>query len=200
LRHWIQAAFKMTVFTLAIFPVNTYGYRLRGYAEINLRTSYRLMDQAQLESSSFTLSTYFEGAASDLTQLLGSFPSNNLTSSFKNGTPNAANLLFYCILFASLAQDLAQACYGQTSRAPFNQELFSSITLACQTPLPWHQNNDLEMQRIWLSLAGYDLPLTEYLAWRDEFTNDHWIKISRAEWMRSLIVAVFMNPYFLVRN
>jgi hypothetical protein len=195
-----SVAARLTLALFGLFSTPAEAYRLRGYSEINAKLTLRLLDASHPNSAQFQINNYFGAAAFNLSQLLGGFATFDSKATFVNPAPNAANLTFYFVLFEAFATDISNLCYGPVATIPFSTDFQSLVAQLCHAPWEFHFSDDSLMQELWLSLVGYDLPMTEYFAWRDEFRSAYWKAEAKADWINSQIVALLMNPYFLLRN
>src|SRR6185437_16949201 len=96
-------------------------------------------------------------------QLLGSYDDNSGNDAFRNGDPNALNMLLWQMLLQLTTSDIASHCKKE-EKLPYSAFFQSVIDPLCDWPSPAAKTED-HLRNFWLALMGYDAPEEEFLAW-----------------------------------
>jgi len=193
-------ALLLAGFLLALAPgVNaaSVAAEFRGYKAIEQRLNDRLFVER------FSFEPYFDGLyGSELVSilnLLGSYSFDvGTVSEFRNGQPNAVNMLFWYFLGNALGREVGQGCLQ--SRDDFwRTEFRESLEAICQWPQAAAKDPRV-MERFWIAMMSYDAPREEFEAWRDFFVNGPHRDQPAHEAVRAMVMAAFLNPYFLLKH
>lgn len=165
----------------------------RGYVAVNRLLRERLF----LPGSTFELGQFinqeYDPQAGNLLDLLGTYKTGFGVAGFRNGKPNALNMLLWHTLFAALARDIAGVCAGEPN--VFNPSFVARVRPLCAGPLA---SDDLFV--FWTALLGVDAPLEEYALWEAFAMSAPMREFQGADYVESLAVSVLNNPYFLLRH
>jgi hypothetical protein len=177
--------------------------QFKGHDAINRILVARLF---QGSSGDFGLSRYLSYQSS-LPPLMGGYSEIGLTNDFRNGTPNALNMLLWQIAFAGLSEDLANACISPTLMSEgiggnrFNDSFAGRLKALCSWPSP-EVKNETNLLNLWWAVQGFDAPREEFVAWRDFFLNSEspFAQASSRETLIAMFKTMFLNPYFLLEQ
>ncbi len=134
--------------------------------------------------------------AEDLDRLLGSWEGFGNEHGFRNGVPNALNMVIWHATLSRFAAAVGQSCAG--SRLPLQMRFQATLKKICAWPAEGARD-DAVLQEFWLALMGYGAPEAEYAAWRDFFRSAYAGKPA-AETVAAMTLAIAMNPHFLLHQ
>lgn len=174
---------------------------LRGYAEINQLIKQRVMAQ----TAQFDVSRYLGDANSfggGLIDLLGVSVGVGVDAGFRNGIPNAVNMVLYRMIADGVGDRLAQAC----AASDHNQEEWTGLSAGVQENLNvlcgWPSSSAMSettLNQFWMALMSFDAPPSERDLWRDFFVSSY-VGQTAAETIKAMSVAILINPYFLLKQ
>ena len=159
----------------------------RGYEAINAAISTRWTLPS---ATPFRLSSFLGDTSNGLSSLLGGFSSGE----FRNGEPNALNMLLWYIAMGGLAAavetgvctDHSPTIHGTswTLTAP----AYAAISAACQLPDDAAARENA-LLGVWLATVSYDAPRAEFDAWRAGLGSGT---------VAALLTGALLDPYFLL--
>jgi hypothetical protein len=181
----------------------------RGYVEINQTLRTRLLESGTA-SYWFSLGRYI-GENSDrfdgLPVLLGGFSGEATNNDFRNGNPNAMNMLLWQIALSGLAGDVAGSC--GTNNNPlklgfaykYNDQFAARLKKLCAWPAVEAKTED-NLLKLWLSVMSFDAPKQEYEAWRDFFlaSSSPFANSPSKDAVKAMMRAMLLSPYFLLEH
>lgn len=219
----VSAVLLMTLFSMAPITtgcsrpdqaseVKSGGNRVgeyRGYVAINqiIRTRFFVSEDS---SKSFSLGRYFgEYYESDsgLSTLLGGFSGEALNNDFRNGTPNAMNILLWQIAFSGFAGDVAAYCgtdYNPVylgNSIKYNDPFAARLKSLCAWPAAEAKTEE-NLLKLWLAVMNFDAPREEFEAWRDFFlaSNSPFANAPPKDAIKAMLRAMLLSPYFLLEH
>ena len=170
----------------------------RGY----IATNRLLRERLFMPGSSFELGTYigqeYDPLAGNLLDLLGTYKTGFGVGSFRNGKPNALNMLLWHMLFSDLAKDVSKVCKGGNP-IKFNPTFIEKVTPLCH----WPNGSALSsttLYTFWESLMGVEAPLSEFDVWEKFVSSPEMTSIRGEDAVEWLTLSVLNNPYFLLRQ
>jgi len=194
-------------------PINEGIANYRGYLAINAL----VMDRMIVEQPWFNIGYYLNGfsfssgddTVEGLPALLGHYEGNGLDSGFRNGKPNAINVVLYHLLMSSLAVDLASRCATGSPTPPpapdrpgpmitLRPEFRAAIAPVCAWPETTAMSDEA-LLGLWLAVMKFDAPSTEFAAWK-EFVRSEYSSRTAAESLPDMLLAILMNPHFLIQK
>jgi len=154
----------------------------------------------------FGISQYL-GYEGSLLQLMGGYSEIGPANDFRNGTPNALNMLLWQIAFAGLSEDLANACVSPTLISDgigvnqFNDSFAGRLKTMCAWPNV-EVKTETNLLNFWWAVQGFDAPREEFEAWRDFFLSPEspYAQASNKEALTAMLKTMFLNPYFLLEQ
>lgn len=169
----------------------------RGYVMIN-----RILRERMFEpKSGFELGYYvgqsYRAQGSNLLDLLGTYKSASASDKFRNGEPNAINLVIWHLVFAGIAKDIAQTCTGARP-LDFTDEFVSRVRALCAWPERTSQSDAILLD-FWLGIMSYDAPLSEFYEWKAFAHSPEMAALKGPMAVEMLAMSVLNNPYFLLR-
>lgn len=141
------------------------------------------------------------GGDLSLKDLMG-FPGRNVNEKFRNGKPNSVNMLIYYLVFQAYARDLSKACgsAGEGGMVQMLQPAFrDTLRRICDWPGMGDKPEDTLFD-LWVGLMSFDAPYDEFVIWKNFFLSGEFANQSANEVLSSMIFAVLMNPYFLLKQ
>jgi hypothetical protein len=175
----------------------------KGYTEANRVIKERIA----LSTGGFELGKYLgepvsEPSATGLLSLLGTYIGSGTDAEFRNGDPNAMNLILWYIALSGFSTDVASRCLAQPN--PGAPSLIPAFQQAMAPICAWpaaSAKTDQALYALWTAVMEWDAPDTEFQAWKDYILNDP--ELSQADAPKALsamILGALYNPYFLLRN
>lgn len=164
--------------------------RLKGLAALSKELSARIAP----EDGPIELDRYMP--ADGLDDLVGTWSGFGSEHKFRNGMPNAVNMVLLRLVFSGFARSLAKSC--DSPQLLLNERFYNALEALCAWPDP-EAKSDAVMTNFWLGLAGYDAPQEEYGIWRD-FVRRTYGEKSAQEAIESMTLALMLNPYFLLEK
>ncbi len=134
--------------------------------------------------------------ADGLDDLTGTWSAFGTEHTFRNGQPNAVNMVLLRLAFSRFAKSLAASC--ASPQLLLNEPFFDTLEALCTWPSAEARSEDV-LIAFWLAMMGYNAPKSEYEIWRD-FVRDTYTKRKPSEAIEAMTVALMLNPYFLLQN
>jgi hypothetical protein len=134
--------------------------------------------------------------AEDMEDLLGTWSTFGSEHTFRNGAPNALNMMIWQVALSGFADAVAASC--AKPRLAFNEMFQATLRSACTWPST-EARSDGVLQAFWIGIAGYDAPESEYRAWRD-FLRRTYAERPAVEAVRAMTFAATMQPSFLLHR
>lgn len=175
----------------------------KGYFHVQDTLKMRLVAAG---NTSFQLSAYFGEAypqPGGLAYLLGAFTASGPGTEFKNGAPNSLNMLLWYMAASGFAQDLASVCDTNSPTLPrfrtnLDQNAFERLRAACVLPEDEEERRAV-LQRLWISVVGFDAPRQEFDVWATHFGEDpSFATFAPKDRLAAMLMAALLNPYFLL--
>jgi hypothetical protein len=132
--------------------------------------------------------------ADGLETVLGTWSNFGSEHNFRNGSPNALNMVVWHVTLSRFAAALGESC--TTPRLALEPHFRRTMAALCAWPTAPAQAEPV-MQAFWLGIMGYGAPRREYVAWRDFFRAEYGARPA-AETIRAMTLAITLNPYFLL--
>ena len=180
--------------------------RVKGYDWVNANVQQRMF-KSDSALAAMGLVRYLASESNPfggqgLTLLLGFYnPAGK--SEFTNPYPNPVNSLIWHLIFDGLAKDLASLCLPPEEN-PFADQLKATVAEAnqefCQGQMASQKPNEELLLDYWLNTMNYDAPFTEFIAWRDFVWSEELELMPPDEFVWSINLAIFYNPYFLIKS
>jgi hypothetical protein len=175
---------------LAAAPALAQTSQFKGLAAVSRELSSRIAPRhAPLELDRFL-------PAEDLDVLLGSWTGFGGEHNFKNGVPNALNMVIWHATLSRFAAAMGESC--AQPRLEFHPRFRATLRKICAWPAPEAQS-EAALAEFWLALMGFGAPETEYAAWRDFFRAAYAGKPA-AETVAAMTLAIALNPHFLLHK
>ncbi|MGE3975232.1 MAG: hypothetical protein AB7F59_11970 [Bdellovibrionales bacterium] len=130
----------------------------------------------------------------DIGQLLGYWEAGT----YRNGLPNATNLMVWHLGFDSFITHLLTTCAGHTLEfldPQYREFLFSF----CKWPSPEVRNAEV-LEKFWIQHMAYDAPYSEFLSWKALFLSETYQTTYAPDALRDMWFAIFINPHFLLKK
>lgn len=168
--------------------------------------------------SAFDLGWFVDGSLSTspdgFRSLLGSYQGAPGQAVYRNGAPNAINMMLWDLILSRAASDLGSACSQTEVVLPFiglhrtgsfgltvklKDSLVPRLTAACA----WSDDAEgrrVILQKLWYGLMGFEAPASELDAFIAYFggVDSPVATMTSSERVRVLIRAIFLNPHFLL--
>jgi hypothetical protein len=132
--------------------------------------------------------------ADDMEELLGTWSNYGSEHNFRNGVPNALNMVIWRVTLTRFADALAASC-GAPQLA-LHPQFLATLARLCAWPAP-EARSEAVLTAFWLALMGYSAPESEYAAWRDFFLREFAARPA-GETIAAMTLGITMNPYFLL--
>jgi hypothetical protein len=196
------------IFMAALFLIPTWALadgeaaQFKGYTEINRVLKERVAKPGGFELGQYLGENSSEPSPAGLLSLLGTYLGGDTSAEFRNGDPNAMNMILWYIALSRFASDVGSRC-GPTPTAGAPQllpDFVTALTPICGWPAA-SAKTDQALYALWMSLLDFDAPDSEFQAWKDFVTTDPQIaQASGPQAAAALILAALYNPYFLLRD
>lgn len=134
--------------------------------------------------------------AEDLDPLLGSWDGFGSEHSFRNGVPNALNMVIWHATLSRFAAAMGGSCAAP--RLALHPRFQSTLRRVCAWPEE-EARSETALQAFWVALMGYGAPEAEYAAWRD-FVRAAYAGKPAAEAVAAMTLAITLNPHFLLHQ
>lgn len=132
----------------------------------------------------------------DLGELLGTWAGFGSEHSFRNGAPNALNMVVWHATLSRFSAEIGNSCQGP--RLALHPRFLATLDRVCAWPAASAQS-DAVLQEFWLSLMGYNAPESEFAAWRD-FFRARYAGRTATQTVAAMTLAITMNPHFLLHK
>jgi len=164
--------------------------QFKGWEAISKELSARIAPKGEpLELDQFL-------PAASMDELLGTWSTFGTEHSFRNGVPNALNLMIWQVTLARFAHEVGQSC--TTPRLALHPRFIATLQKLCAWPAAEARDEGVLLD-FWTSVMGYDASADEYAAWRDFFLREYQGRPA-AETVAAMTLAVTMNPRFLLHR
>jgi hypothetical protein len=176
--------------------------QFKGYEAINQIIRARMIEEDGDFSLGDFLGDHFSPFIQGLTDLLGVYSGTGTANEFRNGEPNAVNMLLWYTAFSRLSTLIAAQECGQEEveyRIALNKEFKDAVDALCAWPDPSARNAE-NLTELWDYASRFDAPEVEKSAWQEFFLSKEYADKSAIPAVADLLTAVFYNPYFLLRN
>lgn len=134
--------------------------------------------------------------AASMDELLGTWSTFGTEHNFRNGVPNALNLMIWRVTLSRFAHEVGQSC--TTPRLALHPRFIATLQRLCAWPAAEARDEDVLLD-FWTSVMGHDASPDEYVAWRDFFLREYRDRPA-AETVAAMTLAVTMNPRFLLHR
>ncbi|MCB0364084.1 MAG: hypothetical protein H6624_08975 [Bdellovibrionaceae bacterium] len=168
-----------------------------GYVEINRRIKTAIIKEGEEFDLGMLLGAPYSDFGNNLLDLLGTYKGNGYGSEFRNGKPNSLNMLLWYLLFKQFSEKLAASC-DDASALTLNEAFREVHQALCAWPNV--TDADTALAKYWLMVMGFEAPLEEMAKWQDFILSPEAQTWSRQQAIENLNLAIFMNPYYLLRN
>lgn len=164
--------------------------QFKGWAAISRELSTRIAPKGEpLDLGEFL-------PAEDMEDLLGTWSSFGTEHTFRNGVPNALNLMIWHVTLSGFANAVGETC--ESERLVFHPRFMKTLQQLCQWPLPAAKEGRVLLE-FWSSVMGYNAGEDEYLVWKEFFLREY--RDSKpAETVAAMTLAITMNPRFLLHR
>jgi hypothetical protein len=181
-----------------------------GIFSINQKLQTRLLESTQANQN-FHAGIYLNPSrqyrVEGLENLLGAFEGEGINQGFRNGNPNAMNMLLWQIIGFGFANDMAASCSNQmvpeyfNNRYKFKIDFAKRFNVMCRWPDP-EVKNESTLLDFWLAFISYDAPKAEFDAWRDLFLDpaSPFAQVSPDVAISAMVRTMFLNPYFILEH
>jgi len=134
--------------------------------------------------------------AQDLEALLGSWAGFGSEHNFRNGVPNALNMMIWHATLSRFAAAVGESC--ARPRLAFHPRFLATLKKLCAWPAA-EAKSEAALEEFWLAVMGYNAPESEYRAWREFFLAAYAGKPA-SETVAAMTLAITMNPHFLLHK
>lgn len=184
----ISALFAAAIF--AGVPVKAETSQFKGLAAVSRELSGRIAPK----DAPIDLARFLPGE--DLGELLGTWAGFGAERNFRNGTPNALNMVVWHATFSRFSAEIGKSCEGP--RLALHPRFLAALDRICAWPAA-AAKSDAVLEEFWLSVMGYNAPEAEYAAWRD-FFRARYAGRPAVETVAAMTLAITMNPHFLLHK
>ena len=164
--------------------------QFKGLAAVSRELSSRIAPRA----APIELARFLPAEALDT--LLGSWANFGSEHGFRNGVPNALNMVVWHATLSRFAAAIGESC--ATPRLALHPRFLATLKKVCAWPAD-EAKSEAVLQEFWLALMGYGAPEAEYAAWRDFFRASYAGKPA-ADTIAAMTLAITMNPHFLLHQ
>jgi len=187
---WLVAAALMLVFCLAAGRSEAQTSQFKGWTAISRELSIRVAPAGKpLDLSDFLPSE-------DMVELLGTWSAFGSEHSFRNGLPNALNLMIWHVTLSGFAKAVGDTCH--TPRIEFHPRFISTLQKLCTWPSAGAKDERVLLD-FWMGVMGHNASRQEFEAWRDFILREY--KNNRAEeTIAAMTLGITMNPHFLLHR
>jgi hypothetical protein len=164
--------------------------QFKGWAAISRELSTRIAPKDEpLDLGEFL-------PAEDMEDLLGTWSSFGTEHTFRNGVPNALNLMIWHVTLSGFAHAVGETCHSE--RLIFHPRFMKTLQQLCRWPSPVAKEDGV-LLNFWNSVMGYNAGEDEYLAWREFFLREY-RDGKPAETVAAMTLAITMNPRLLLHR
>jgi hypothetical protein len=174
----------------------------KGADEINTILLDRVVESS--EQPLLSMLFQFQEPPYDLLPLLGTYDGSIIgNGAIKNGTPNAFNMILWDVLIGNLSLRLSQECNSKVffvGKVLIQKNILSHLSVLCQWPIP--ASKDIQLyQSLFDDISMFDVPQSEFDLWYYHYVaSGQYDKETPEQYIRELMYALFMNPYFLLQR
>lgn len=129
-------------------------------------------------------------------ELLGTWSTFGTEHTFRNGVPNALNLMIWHVGLSRFSNAVGQSC--TTPSLEFHPRFMATLQKLCRWPAA-EARDEAVLLEFWTSVMGHSASADEYIAWRDFFTGEYGDRAA-AETIAAMTLAITMNPRFLLHR
>ncbi len=185
--------------------------KFRGYELMNKIINDRIIDEdhsldigdylKSKEESEEEEQDPFAALGGGLTALLGQHEGSGIERGFRNGEPNAVNMQLWYIVMAALSQDINEHCQSEATdhALKLNDDFKVLLEPLCQWPEE-KSEQDVFLTDLWKGLLFFDAPDEEIVAWLDFVNSQEFQEFDQHKKLESALIAMTMNPYFLLKH
>lgn len=134
--------------------------------------------------------------AEDMEDLLGTWSSFGTEHTFRNGVPNALNLMIWHVTLSSFAKAVGETCVSE--RLVFHPQFMQTLRQLCRWPSSGAKEEGVLLD-FWNSVMGYNAGADDYVAWKDFFLRDY-PDSEPTETVAAMTLAITMHPRFLLHR
>jgi hypothetical protein len=164
--------------------------QFKGWAAISRELSTRIAPKDEpLDLGEFL-------PAEDMEDLLGTWSSFGTEHTFRNGVPNALNLMIWHVTLSGFANAVGETC--TSDRLFFHPRFMKTLQQLCRWPLAAAKEEGVLLE-FWTSVMGYNAGEDEYLVWKEFFLREY-SDSKPAETVAAMTLAITMNPRFLLHR
>jgi len=180
------------LFALLLVPASAMAQsgQFKGWAAVSRELSTRLAAQDQ----SLDLDEFLPSKSMD--ELLGTWTTFGTEHRFRNGVPNALNMMIWHVALSGFAKAIGQSC--TTPRLPLHRRFVAILRKLCAWPAPAAKKEGV-LLAFWTSVMGYNASAEEYAAWRDFFLREY-ADQPAVDMIAAMTFAITMNPSFLLNR
>jgi len=190
MKRWLVTALLAGFAALTAPPADAQTAQFKGLAAASRDLSSRLAPRDK------PIELYDFLPAEDLDALLGSWAGFGSEHNFRNGVPNALNMVIWHATLERFSAAMGESC--ARPRLAFHPRFLATLKQVCAWPGAAAQS-ETTLQEFWLAVMGYSAPESEYRAWRDFFRTAYAAK-PPAETVAAMTLAITMNPHFLLQQ
>ncbi len=171
-------------------PGEFYGFRF---------TNRKFYQNVMNDTAPFDLANYV--GSYEISKLLG-YQAKGLDGDFRNGTPNSTNMMLWALTMEKISSDFGSVCTANSANKfaeQLDETFLKALLTLCSWPAAGARSSAL-WEDIWLSFMAYDAPPEELAAWQEFFGGEAYKDATGAEVVKGALLAIFMNPHFLLRK
>jgi hypothetical protein len=155
----------------------------KGYQAVNAAIAERWFEPG---TYGFQLSQFFgDDYTNGLASLLGGFQNGE----FRNGAPNALNMMLWYIGMNGLASAVEKSVCVEHKKAvgmwSLNERAYQVMSAACAPA------GEQALMDVWLTTVSYDAPRAEFEQWRDGLDGQP---------LAARLTGALLDPYFLLEH
>ena len=173
--------------------------QLKGYKNVNAQVRTRLFEPAS--ATNVQLSALLPGGSS-LQTYMGAFSAGD--GELINATPNAVNTMLWDLALTALGDRISQLCATPSSntialpgaQAVLKTDLAAALHGLCADGLAG--SSDAALDLIWTRVIAFDGTDEEEQAWMAFAKQSAPVAADKKPWIRGILRAMFLNPYFLI--
>jgi hypothetical protein len=171
-------------------PVVAQTSQFKGWAAISRELSTRIAPADEpLDLGEFL-------PADDMEDLLGTWSTFGTEHTFRNGVPNALNLMIWQVTLSGFANAVGETC--KKDRLVLHPRFSETLHTLCKWP-DAAAKDEAVLQGFWMGVMGHNAGEDEYIAWRDFFLSEYGGR-KPGETIAAMTLAITMNPRFLLHR
>jgi len=187
IRFALVLAFAIGLYPARALPQTS---QFKGWAAISQELSTRIAPAGEpLDLGEFL-------PADDMEDLLGTWSTFGTEHTFRNGVPNALNLMIWQVTLSGFANAVGESC--EKDRLVFHPRFDAVLHKLCAWPAPAAKDEAVLLD-FWLGIMGHNAGEDEYIAWREFFLTQYRDR-KPAETIAAMTLAITMNPRFLLHR